>query len=144
MDCEALLAFPNLMAITATSAILHASKITVAARRFLYALLILALATTVGLEICEAALAATSTVDALGLTLLASTVDALRLTFTATATLNALSLAPAAAFHALRLAFAATATLDPLRLLTTATAAALGLGVTAMATTLSSALVRLR
>jgi hypothetical protein len=139
------------MALAAAPAIFHTSEIAIAARLLLYALLTLALV-TVGLEVGEAALAATPSVDTL------------RLTFATTATLHALSLTTATTFHLGSSAFTtATATFDALRLLAATTAsalgllaaaatlgflpaasAALGLGVTAMAAALSSALVGLR
>jgi hypothetical protein len=124
---EALLTIADFMALAAAPAIVDTSEITIAARLLLYALLPLPLV-TVGLEVGEAALAATTPVDTLCLALLAAALDALRLTFTTTAALHALSLTAATTFHLSSSAFTtATATFDALRLLAAATASALGL-----------------
>ena len=69
---EALLTIADFVALAATPAILDASKIAIAARLLLYALLALAVV-SVGLEVGEAAFAATAPVDALRLALLAAT-----------------------------------------------------------------------
>jgi len=143
---EALLAIPHFLALAATPAIVDTSKIAIAARVLLYALLALALVT--GLEVGEAALATTAPGDTLCLALLAATIDPLRLTFTTTAALHALSLTAATTFHLGCSSFTtATATFDALRLLAASTsalgflAAAAALGFLAAA--LSSALVGL-
>jgi hypothetical protein len=148
----ALLTIADFLALAATPATLDTSKIAIAARLLLYALLPLPLV-TVGLEVGEAALATTPPVDTLDLALLTATVDTLRLTFATTAALHALSWTAATTFLLGSSAFTAAATFDALRLLAATTAsalgflaaasAALGLGVTAMAAALPSALVGL-